>query len=188
MTDSKNFRKQFWKDRKMVGAMAPSSKFLAQKMLRNIDFSTSKVIIELGPGTGVFTDDLIKKMPKDSTLLAFELNELFYKNLDARINDPRVHIIHDSAENIEKYLVQYNLDKADVVLSSLPLAIFPEELRLAILTASKNALKPKGQYIQFQYSLQAKRLLKKFFIKMNIQFTPLNFPPAFVYTCQKNHE
>lgn len=185
MTDKKNFRKQFWKDRKMVGAMAPSSKHLAKKMVENIDFDASPIIVELGPGTGVFTDEIIKKMPQTTTLLVFELNDLFFQNLHARINDPRVHVIHDSAEHIEKYLEEYKLGKADVVVSSLPLAVFPEELRLSVLTASKNALKSNGQYIQFQYSLQAKRLLKKFFVNMKIRFTALNFPPAFVYTCNK---
>ncbi len=186
MTDSKNFRKQFWKDKKMVGAMAPSSKYLAQKMVENIDFSTVNIIVELGPGTGVFTDEIITRMSKDAHLLVFELNDLFYESLAKRINDPRVHIIHDSAEHIEKYLQLYQLDKADVVVSSLPLAVFSEDLRKSVLDASHRSLKPYGRYIQFQYSLQAKKLLKALYKRVSIGFTPFNFPPAFVYTCEKD--
>lgn len=185
MTDSKNFRKQFWKDKKMVGAMAPSSKYLAQKMMQNIDFNSTKVIVELGPGTGVFTDEIIGKMSENSHLLVFELNDLFFESLNKRISDPRVHVIHDSAEHIERYLEQYQLEKADIVVSSLPLAVFSEELRELVLSASHRSLKPTGRYIQFQYSLQSKKLLKNLYSKVSIAFTPFNFPPAFVYTCDK---
>lgn len=185
MSESKNFRKQFWKDKKMVGAMAPSSRFLANKMLENIDFSKDKVIVELGPGTGVFTDVIIERMAPDAHLIVFELNDTFFAALSKRIKDPRVHIIHDSAEKIEDYLHQFNLNKADAVISSLPLAVFSDELRQSVLGASYRSLKAWGKYVQFQYSLQAKRLLKSMYPDVSIAFTALNFPPAFIYTCSK---
>lgn len=181
----KEFRKQFWSQRNIVGAIAPSSRFLAKKMLQNIDFKNAKIIIELGPGTGVFTEEIISKMAPDAQLLVFEINDAFYHSLVGKIKDERVHLIHDSAEKIEHYLSHHNLDKADVVVSSLPLAVFSPELRTGIITASKSALHTHGKYIQFQYSLQARTLLKKFYKRVNISFTPLNFPPAFVYTCLK---
>jgi len=185
MSEKRAFIKQFWKEKKMVGAMAPSSRFLAQKMLANIDFNEAKVIIELGPGTGVFTDKILDKMSADAVLLVFELNEIFCNQLQKRITDKRAHIIFDSAEKIEYYLAQYELDKADVVVSSLPLANFPQDIRDSVLKASHNSLKPVGKYIQFQYSLQSKKHIKKVFDDISIDFTPLNFPPAFVYTCNK---
>lgn len=186
MSEKKNFRKQFWKEKKMVGSMTPSSRFLTRKMLENVDFRTSKVIIELGPGTGVFTHEIIAKMGKDTVLLVFEVNDLFHSILNKNINDSRVHLIHDSAEKIDEYLQKYGLEKADVVVSSLPLAVFPSTLRNNILSAAERALVSNGKYIQFQYSLQAKPLLKKLYKDVSISFTPLNFPPAFVYTCNKN--
>jgi phospholipid N-methyltransferase len=186
MPDKRSFIKQFWKEKKMVGAMAPSSRFLAQKMLENVDFNEARVLIELGPGTGVFTEKILEKMHPDAQLLVFELNDNFYNSLVKRFNDPRVHFIHDSAEKIEHYLKEYGLEKADVVISSLPLANFPPELRQAILDASHRSLKNVGKYIQFQYSLQSKKHIKKTFDEVTIDFTPFNFPPAFVYTCKKN--
>lgn len=185
MSEKKNFRKQFWKDKKTVGSMTPSSRFLTQKMLEGIDFKSAKVFVELGPGTGVFTEEIISKMNEDAVLLVFEINDSFYADLSNRLNDNRVHLIHDSAEKIEEYLEQLQLDKADVVISSLPLAVFSAELRENILTEAKKSLKPEGKYIQFQYSLQAKSNLKKLYENIKITFTPFNFPPAFVYTCTK---
>ena len=97
MVTKRSFIKQYLKDKKMVGAVSPSSKSLGKKMLSNIDFSKDKLIVELGPGTGVFTDLIINKMADDARLLVFELNDNFYNSLSSRINDPRVKIIHDSA-------------------------------------------------------------------------------------------
>lgn len=184
-TKRNNFLKQFFKDRKMVGAVSPSTKFLGEKMLENIDFDNAKGLIELGPGTGVFTDVIIERMRKDAKLLVFELNDEFYENLSARIDDPRVQIIHDSAENIAKYLPEEEQTNQDAVISSLPLMVFPSDLRQAVVNAAYTALKPKGKYVQFQYSLQSKKFLESIFKKVKITFTIKNFPPAFVYTCNK---
>lgn len=183
MVSKRIFIKQFFKDRQMVGAVAPSTRFLGEKMLENIDFSTSKLLIELGPGNGVFTDVIIERMADDAKLLVFELNDEFYNSLSARIKDPRVQIIHDSAEFLDKYS---NGEKMDAVISSLPLMVFPEELRKTVVQASHDILKPEGKYMQFQYSLQSKKLLESLYKTVSVKFTIKNFPPAFVYTCQKS--
>jgi phospholipid N-methyltransferase len=167
----------------MVGAVAPSTRFLADKMLKNIDFESTKVIIELGPGNGVFTEIMLERMAPDAKLYVFELNDEFYNHVSNRINDPRAHIIHDSAENIADHVKENGA--ADVVVSSLPLMVFPEELRANVVNAAHKSLHSKGKYIQFQYSLQSKRYLQGIFKDVNIQFTIRNLPPAFVYTCQK---
>ena len=167
----------------MVGAVSPSSRFLGEKMLTNVDFSKDKIIIELGPGTGVFTDLIIQRMAPDAKLLVFELNDNFHQSLTARINDSRVQIIHDSAEHIANYL--QNKEQADVVISSLPLMIFSEELRKSVVDASYDSLRDKGKYIQFQYSTQSKKLLLSKYEDVSIKFTIKNLPPAFIYTCLK---
>ena len=88
MVTKRNFIKQFIKNKKMVGAVSPSSRFLGEKMLCNIDFSKEKIIVELGPGTGVFTDMIINRMAPDAKLLVFELNDNFFESLNERISDP----------------------------------------------------------------------------------------------------
>lgn len=182
MATKRSFLKQFFKD-KSVGAMAPSSRFLAAKMLNHVPIKDAKVIIELGPGTGVFTEKIIQKMGSETQLIVIELNDHFYENLQAKIQHPNVHLVHDSAEQIQQILSDLNLEKADLIISSLPLAMFPSELRHNILDAARDNLLPKGHFVQFQYSLQAHSMLKKFFRNVKLDFTPFNFPPAFIYTC-----
>src|SRR5690606_13513236 len=151
MVTKRNFLKQFWKERQMVGAVSPSTRFLGEKMLENVDFDKVRTIVELGPGTGVFTEMIIDRMHPEAQLWVLELNDEFYYSLAKRIQDKRVQIIHDSAEFISKYTGGAEID---VVVSSLPLMVFPEELRRNVIRASFDSLKAQGKYVQFQYSLQ----------------------------------
>jgi phospholipid N-methyltransferase len=180
-----DFFKEFFKNKKLVGSIRPSSKSLTDKMLLPIDFSKAKIIVELGPGTGVFTREILERMAPDAQLLVFELHDQFYHNLKTTIADKRCHFIHDSAEKIGQYLEHYNVHKADVVVSSLPLANFSKDLRGSIVSAAKNSLSKNGVMTQFQYSLQSKNYLKSKFPRVKVNYTFWNFPPAFVYTCEK---
>jgi phosphatidylethanolamine/phosphatidyl-N-methylethanolamine N-methyltransferase len=177
------FFKQFIKERKQTGAVAPSSRYLMRHMLKPVDFKKAKIIVELGPGNGVFTKGILAKMAPDAKLFSFELNTSFYEFMKNEIKDDRLVLINDSAEKMEEYLLQHNIEQADYIISSLPLAVIPPRIKLTILKASKKTLTPKGKYIQFQYSLNAKGLLEKNFKSVKVNFTAINIPPAFVYEC-----
>lgn len=170
----------------MVGSVLPSSRFLSSKMLAPIDFSQAKLIIELGPGTGVFTKALVKAIPKDCQLLVIELNDAFFNNLQKQIISPQVKLIHGSATDISLFLKEIGLEHADYIISSLPLSNFPKELRSSILTGCKNSLTPEGKFIQFQYSRGLKKMYGDYFSKVQIDYTVFNFPPAFIYTCSNS--
>lgn len=183
---SKYFLKEFFKEKKTVGAVSPSSKYLCKLMLKNIDFSGRKVFAEYGPGTGVFTKEILKKMSDESILFVFELHDAFYRKLEKEYKEnDNVILINDSAENISKHLEQHNIETIDAVISSLPLANFDKRLATNILKRSYGVLKKNGVYTQFQYSLNQRRNLKGIFSSVKIDFTPKNIPPAFVYTCRK---
>lgn len=167
-----------------IGALSPSSSFLAKKMLEPIQFKNAKCIVEFGPGTGVFTKKLLKKMSADTKLLAFEINPTFIDELK-NIKDERLILIQDSAEKIEDFLKQNNFQSADYIVSSLPFAMIPDVVVHNILTNSDNALSETGKFIQFQYSLNAKKKLEGYFSNVKINFTLLNLPPAFIYVCEK---
>ena len=182
---SKAFIKEFWKDKKMIGSMVPSSKYLAAKMLDHIPFKNTKLIIELGPGTGIFTEKIIQKLDVTTQLIVLELNSEFYQELKAKICHTNVHIKEASADKIGEIMLELGFEKADIIISSLPLANFSAKLRNSILEVVKESLNENGSFIQFQYSLNAYKNLKKLFPVVKLNFTALNFPPAFVYTCSK---
>jgi phospholipid N-methyltransferase len=182
----KYFLKEFFKEKKTVGAVSPSSKTLGRSMLKNIDFSSVSAIAEYGPGNGVFTRMILEHISPDTKLLVFELHDTFYKKLEKEFADnDNVIMINDSAENISHYLKENNLEELDVIVSSLPLANFDKEVKSNILNSSHKVLNSNGMYVQFQYSLNSKKQLKKLFSSVSIDFTAKNIPPAFVYTCYK---
>ena len=178
------FLSEVFKSGATIGALSPSSSYLADKMLKPIQFKNASCMVEFGPGTGVFTHKLLEKMNVDAKLLVFEINPVFYSELQ-KINDKRLIIIHDSAEKIEHYLDINQCKKADYIISSLPFAMIPDEIVDVILKKSFESLSEKGKYIQFQYSLNALSKLKKIYRKVKIDFTFLNLPPAFVFSCSK---
>lgn len=181
-----HFLKEFFKEHKTIGAVSPSSKSLTKKMLKNINFDSANVIVEFGPGTGVITRQIVLKMNPKATLYVFELHAPFFKSLQKEFRGiDNVRIINDSAVDVRKYLKEDNKENADAIISSLPLTNFDQKLTMRILKSAEIALKPDGLYIQFQYSLNAKKLLSKIFSSISIQFTPINIPPAFIYTCKK---
>lgn len=175
------FLKEFIKNWRKVGSVAPSSPFLAEKMLAPIDFEKAKTIVELGPGSGVFTRELLKRITPDSKLIAFETNCDFCRELE-NIGDSRLTIRNESAMNIEKYLGE---KQADYIVSGIPLANLGNEDKKNLLATAHRVLAPGGKYIQFQYTRESQTELEDMFDEVEINFTPLNIPPAFVYSCLK---
>ncbi|WP_397364399.1 class I SAM-dependent methyltransferase [Olleya sp. R77988] len=180
------FLKESLKSLKTSGTLFPSSRFLASKLLKGIDFKTAKLIIEFGPGNGVITKEILKRMQPDATLVSFEINEKFYKAL-LKIEDPRLIVSNQSADAVMDVLKKHGFETTDYIVSSLPLTNIPKPITDSILANAYNCLNPKGYFFQYQYSLTYYSALKKTFKgHVSLGFEPLNIPPAFVYTCQKN--
>ncbi|TSC67758.1 MAG: ribosomal RNA adenine methylase transferase [Parcubacteria group bacterium Gr01-1014_72] len=175
------FIKEFLKNWREVGSITPSSRFLVRKMLEPIDFIKAKVIVELGPGSGCFTRVLLRNMREDSRLIVFEKNKDFCVQLE-KIDDRRLTIRNDPAIYLGKYLEGINVD---YITSGIPLANMPPDDTHALLSASYRTLSPQGIFIQFQYSLKAKKDLENVFDEVSLGFTLFNIPPAFIYSCLK---
>ena len=150
-------------------------------MCRKIDFDTAEIIVEYGPGNGVFTKKLLKKAKPNTKLFVFELNEHFYNILKAKFNDPRMILLNQGAETLPEVLKEHNIEKVDAILSSLPLAMIPKEIKNIILDNSHEYLRKDGIFLQYQYSLNAKNDVKERYGKLKVNLIPINVPPAFVY-------
>lgn len=184
MAKTRTFIKEFFKEKKTVGAIAPSSKILVKYMLGKLDIENADIIVEYGPGTGPFTDELLKRMKPGSKLLVFETQESFCDILKSRFNDPRLVIINDSAEKIGDYLHEHGYKEADFIISSLPFTVIPNPVKTNILNNTVKFLNRKGIFAQYQYSLNAHKMLKQRFKSVKVKFSPFNLPPAFIYTCR----
>lgn len=176
------FFREFIKNRKVTGSIYPSSKYLSKKMIAKVDFDAAKCIVELGPGEGCITREIVKRLKPETQFLTFEMNQRFVDEF-LQFDMPNVHAICDSAENIAAHLERLGIDQVDYVISSLPLTNFPKPLKEKIIDESVRVLRPGGIYMQYQYMTTVAKLLRSKFKKVKIGFAPYNIPPAFVYTC-----
>ncbi len=176
------FLSEFARHRKEVGSIANSSRFLAKKMISDPAFREARRIVELGPGLGSITKQIVRQMHPDATLKVFETNKNFCEKLREKFADPRVTILNVSACSLSERLPY----KADYIVSGIPLAVLGREEHLFLLREIEKTLDREGVFVQFQYSLASYRRLKQFFPSIEILFVPLNIPPAFVYVCRKS--
>jgi phospholipid N-methyltransferase len=166
-----------------VGSLVPSSRYLAKRIVKGIK---SPVVLELGPGTGVFTREILRVLPKDGILISIESNEIFVKYLENQIKDKRLRLYKGNALHLKKFLKENGLEKVDCIVSGLPIGNFSKEDKQRILKEISESLDEGGTYIQFEYFLAGIMAVKKVFPKISLDFELLNFPPAFVMRCKKS--
>ncbi|WP_438421282.1 class I SAM-dependent methyltransferase [Bacillus siamensis] len=167
-----------------VGAVLPSSHFLAEKMTGKIDFHKAEYIVEYGPGMGVFTKKLLEKRQPGTMILLIEQNEEFYALLKEKYKEEQnLFIVHGSAEHIESHMKEHGIPYADYVVSGLPFASLPKKVSADILTNTAKILKDNGEFITFQYTQYKKALIEQFFPQIEVRREIRNIPPAYVFSC-----
>ena len=173
---------------KNIGAIAPSSRFLTKNILKDIVFKENQVILEFGPGNGAITKQILKRMPKSSTLISLEINEQFFEHCKSKfLTYNNFKIFSHSAVEFDTVLDKLSINKVDHLVSSLPLAILPKQDLNDLFEKIPNHIKDNGSFVQYQYSLNKYRFLKRFFETVELDFTLVNIPPAFVYKCYSSN-
>lgn len=176
------FLRKFIEEPKKIGSLTPSSSFLVHKMLYKLPWKNFSHVAELGAGTGTFIEKIIKYKLPECKFLVIEQDSSMRYILEEKYPD----MIFDSfAENLTRTLQKIGFPPLDCIISGLPFANMEEDLRRRIIENVYDSLKRDGIFVMFQYSLQMKSLLKKYFSSVKIDFFLLNLPPAFVYFCRK---
>ncbi len=176
------YLRQFIKD-KNVASLFPTSQFAVKRAFKNINMNGYKVIVEYGPGEGAFTRRMLDRMAPDAHLIAIETNEQMVKALK-RINDKRLIVVNDSAENIQSILHKNGFDSADCVVSGIPFTFLKRHQRVNIVKYTREALSSMGVFIVYQNSYYAVKYLEKEFNHIARDFEPRNIPPLFIMRCR----
>lgn len=179
-----------------TGAIGPSSRKLAEAITELAELSGNKVLVEYGPGTGVFTEVILQRKDPDAILLALEVNERFVESTQRRC--PEANVVHDGAQNAVNHLREMGHEQCDLIISGLPWTRFGEALQDEILNATYEVLRPGGRFLTFGYSFSpllpaGKRFFKG---KLNDKFDHVrrsktiwkNLPPCSVYIADKKAE
>jgi phosphatidylethanolamine/phosphatidyl-N-methylethanolamine N-methyltransferase len=151
--EKKLFIAEFWHNRRQVGSLTPSSKYLALSMTKNIknsDRQTPLTILEVGAGTGIFTKYIIKRMPEGSDFDVVEIDPLFCdlltKNMTKEFGQiPNVHFLCCDITTLVTGK-QY-----DFIISGLPFHSFEPALVSQILEMYVSLIKPGGTVTFFEY-------------------------------------
>lgn len=167
----------------MLGSLIPSSRFLIDRLLSRVDWNRAKTIVEYGPGVGTITAHILSRMSPDARLVVFEMNEDFVNYLARAFPDPRLHVVHGSAETVQKELDRLKLDGADYIISGIPYTTMPVALREKIMRESREALNPGGAALVYQFTRAVLPYLRSHFHQIDQEFEPRNILPARLFYC-----
>jgi len=150
------FISEFWRNFHSTGSIAPSSRWLARALTRFVPTTQdcgARKILEVGPGTGAVTGELVRRLAPNDSLTLVELNDQFVEHLRNRFEGEehfrqvadRSQIVHDRLENLPAG-TQY-----DLIISGLPLNNFDVSTVVEILATLERFLSPGGRLSFFEY-------------------------------------
>jgi len=188
MVDRARFLAAFLRNPFATASLTPSSAYLAEAMVENMGLETARTVVELGPGTGVFTAAITRDLRPGGRLVCLEVNPALARTMEARF--PQAVVVNDSAENLGRHIA----GGVDCVISGLPWVILGPQQQRLLLDPLVAALRPGGVFSTFAYSHAAwlpagrrfRGLLEAAFTEVTVSQTVWrNLPPAFVYRCRK---
>lgn len=192
MRDQIHFFNSFVKRPGQIGAVAPSGKRLCHAIVDSFDWENIEYAIELGPGTGVVTEVIARRIKPSCHFFAIERSPRLAKLTAKRCKN--VEVVEGCATQIEKYCRERGFPRVDAVVSGLPWASFKSSLQREILDAMFTVLTPGGKFATFAY-LQGLGLPagQRFSKLLNANFSTVtksrtvwrNLPPALVYRCTR---
>ncbi len=179
------FLKRFLQRPFQVASIIPSSKALVDRVASKMDFSEPRVIAEYGPGEGVHSREIARRMSPDSTLLLFELDPDFSRDLERQFaNDPRVHVINGDAAQLPQELQRRGIPYCDYIVSGIPFSILDIEKKRALLQKTHEAVKPGGAFIIYQVTNEL-RQHARLFDHAKSEYFLQNIPPMFITVFEK---
>ena len=142
------------------------------------------------------TRPLLRVMPPDGILLAFEISPRFVDYLRTNIRDSRLHIVAARAETAAAELDRRGIDTVNGVVSSLGIGFLDEEAAREIFQPLLPKFSEDGTLTQFQYVhrirmhgrrfeyFNAGDLLQRYFESVESKYVWRNLPPANVIICR----
>lgn len=175
------FLKGFFKHPVMVGSVVPSSRKLIDRMLAPVDWQSTRLFVEYGPGVGTFCRPVLERMAPDATLLTIDTNPDFVRYLRQTIRDPRFVAVHGSAADVVQIVRDHGHARADYVLSGLPFSTLPAGIGEAIGLATRKVIRPGGAFLVYQFSPKCREFFGPHFDRIDHDMEWWNIPPAQLY-------
>ncbi len=152
--DQRVFWRQFRQQFHTTGSVLPSSRFLGRALARYVGVDDQpRRVLEVGPGTGAVTAQIVRRLGDCDTFDLVELNDEFVRRLNARFASeacfrrvaPRCRVLHQRIEALTSG------EPYDVIVSGLPLNNFSVADVEHILDVLMHLLRPGGTLSFFEY-------------------------------------
>lgn len=177
-----------------VGAVLPSSRLLAERLVAGLRLGQGDLVLEYGPGTGPVTAvlDQVLGRHEGAAYLGIELNGGFIDVLRRRY--PHLDFAHGSVVDVQALLQQRALRSARYIISGLPFASLPREVQEGTIDGILRVLEPGGEFRTFQYVHAYRLPAARRFRDMMAEHFPAcersrpvvrNIPPAYVLTYRR---
>jgi phospholipid N-methyltransferase len=143
------------------------------------------VVVELGPGTGVVTRELVRRFPR-ARVVAVEILDALAEQLERTV--PGVTVVRGCASQLEAHLAELGITPDDVaaVVSGVPMLSLPGGLPGRIQAAIGSVLRPGRRYVQFTYFKRPwRRFVLDGFEWVAKRRVWVNLPPAYVFTFER---
>jgi phospholipid N-methyltransferase len=147
------------------------------KLLNLESLKDGDIVAEAGPGPGPFVQAVLRRVRAKITYVAIELNPKFANHLEDTIDDSRLVVVNENAENIGKIVQKYG-NKVQRVISSMPFSN-NKEVTQHILAQVNDLLTPEGSFLMANFLPKSIRLVKDSFGKENCKTDYFfNSPPT----------
>jgi phospholipid N-methyltransferase len=183
----------FLRELRNTGAVAPSSRHLVQAAVSQLQAHLHRHprkpvrILELGPGTGVFTEEIVGAMRQQDCLDVVELSERFFKIVHARFHGGNVRVVHAD------FLEYETPGDYDFIFSSIPYEALPEEVGTAIWRKKRSLVREDGHIIYYKYVNPTpfrggyeRELVRRHLVGRRIIWR--NVPPARLFTLRMDRD
>ncbi|PKY11776.1 phosphatidylethanolamine N-methyltransferase [Acidithiobacillus marinus] len=169
-----HFTREFLRDPQAIGALFPSSPFLARRMAAMVPEGPG-LVVELGPGMGPVTKALLARGIDAQDLLLVEQAPSMVRHLRHRF--PQLEIIEGDAVELQTILATRGQVRA--IVSSLPLRTIPKEVGTRILQQLPGISRKGTVFIQFTYHFSSScQSLPAAFRRGRPAVVLRNLPPA----------
>lgn len=148
-------------------------------MISGIDFAEIEYIVELGPGTGVFTEAICHAARPDAKIMAVELESTYIESLEHRYQED-AEVVHASADMLPDLLAQRKWPRVDLIVSGLPF-VLPDDVKYRLFSFLQEATSSGTQLRWFTYMPPFMKPHYRAFDIRKHAFVAWNFPPMWIY-------
>lgn len=173
------FLKEFLRSPANIGAICPSSKYLAKTVCSLLPPMQDDLVVEIGPGMGAISGSLSQAVSNPQKLLLVERSPHFFRALCERY--PHLSVLQGDAENLQLLLPAHT--PVSTIVSSMPLTTIPADYKKRILkqfymTLKNNSAKT-GRLVFVSYNMFCnKDILQAGFVSQCHRIVLRNIPPA----------